>query len=122
MLTKDKIDELVAKDKDDNSIDYYNVIDELETTTSKNPHIIQGYVVYRVDGETGCEGGGEYIYFVLAFEKDGNTQYFRTTGTYSSWDGTEWHKNWEEVYPCQKTITVYEATKPTEEKTDNSWS
>lgn len=34
--------------------------------------------------------------------------YIKETGYYSSYHGTDWNNDFEEVKPVQKTITVYE--------------
>jgi len=52
------------------------------------------------------EGGGSYAEIVFHF-KDHNV-YLRVTGYYSSYHGTDWEEDWTEVFPREKTITVYE--------------
>lgn len=54
----------------------------------------------------GCEGGGDYAERVFLF-KDHNI-YLKVTGFYSSYHGTDWEYDWTEVFPKEKTITVYE--------------
>lgn len=56
-----------------------------------------------VEGETGGEGSGEYCYVILRVGE----QYFRKEGYYSSYNGTDWDGDFDEVEPYQKTITDY---------------
>lgn len=59
-----------------------------------------------VDSEGDREGGGDYAMKVFLF-KDHNV-FIKTTGFYSSYNGTEWDENWSNVSPKEKTITIYE--------------
>ena len=59
-----------------------------------------------VDEEGDCEGGGDYSMVIRYFENFGI--YIKETGYYSSYHGTDWNNDFEEVKPVQKTITVYE--------------
>ena len=56
--------------------------------------------------EGDCEGGGDYSMVVRHFEKF--NIYIKETGYYSSYNGTDWNNDFEEVFPVQKIITVYE--------------
>lgn len=57
----------------------------------------------------GGEGDGEHVEIVFEMmDMDGVTRYFRKTGGYASFAGTYWDGPFEEVFPQQKTITVYE--------------
>ena len=59
-----------------------------------------------IDGETGREGGGENIWVVFQV---GET-FFRKTGYYNSWEGSDWsYGDLEIVVPKEKLITVYES-------------
>jgi hypothetical protein len=59
-----------------------------------------GTAVY-VDGEHGGEGSAEYIWQVWQI----GDQYFRKTGYYVSYDGSNWDGSLEEVVPFEKTVT-----------------
>lgn len=64
------------------------------------------HTVNYVDGETGGEGSGEYIWQVWsATDADGNVQYFRKTGYYMSYEGSTWDGDLIEVVPFEKTVT-----------------
>jgi hypothetical protein len=52
----------------------------------------------------GGEGGGEYVERV--FEHAGI--FVKLTGYYASYSGTDWDEDVVQVFPKQKTITVYE--------------
>lgn len=56
--------------------------------------------------EGGWEGQGEYVERVRHFI-DHNV-YIRLIGFYTSYHGTDYDDDYEEVKPAQKTITVYE--------------
>lgn len=51
------------------------------------------------------EGGGSHSEKVIYFEKF--DCYVSVTGYYTSYDGTDWD-SWKQVFPKEKTITVYE--------------
>ncbi|XVU22559.1 hypothetical protein ACQPZJ_35565 [Actinoplanes sp. CA-054009] len=61
------------------------------------------------DTYTGGEGGGEDIEMIFEISDGLFTRYFRKTGYYYSYDGSNWDGGFSEVKPAQKTITVYEA-------------
>lgn len=60
--------------------------------------------LWEVNHEGG-EGQGEYAEVI--FTVDGR-RFFRKTGSYYSYDGYWWDGPFREVFPKQKTITVYE--------------
>lgn len=53
------------------------------------------------DGYSGEEDGSSHTWVVFT---NGN-QYWRITGSYSSWNGTEWYGGAEEVSPVKKVVT-----------------
>jgi len=61
-------------------------------------------LVHRVGGG---EGQGEYAERVYEHDNDGEMIYFKITGFYSSYDGTDWDSDIQRVTPQEKTITVY---------------
>ena len=56
-----------------------------------------------VEYDGGGEGHGEYIYLVFKI----GDRYFRKTGYYASFDGSNWDGSLEEVEPFEKTVTDY---------------
>jgi hypothetical protein len=66
--------------------------------------IIPAYEI--VDKKGDREGGGEYSMKVFHF-KEANV-FLKVTGFYSSYHGTDWNEEIEEVKPVEKTVTVYE--------------
>jgi hypothetical protein len=62
--------------------------------------------IAEVHSEGNKEGGGEYSEIVYHFVD--YDVYLRITGFYTSYNGTDWNDNWTEVFPQEKTITVYE--------------
>ena len=63
--------------------------------------------------EEGFDGGGDHVEVVLRVEppmtdyNESLVRYFRKTGYYSSYEGTEWDGAFEEVEPRQVTVTQY---------------
>lgn len=49
---------------------------------------------------------GEDIYIVYSITKDNSTEYFELSGTYSSWDTSEYY-NWNKVIPEPYTAYNY---------------
>lgn len=71
-----------------------------------------GVKISLVEEEGGGEGDGEHMHIVLGFTNGDKTKYLQIDGFYSSWDAGEWyHDEVEQVFPIEKTITVYEAKK-----------
>ena len=71
------------------------------------PH---GKVLVEDDDETGGEGSQEDIYVVFSVADPtrlGFKRYFRKTGYYASYDGSNWDGDFTEVFPKQKEITVW---------------
>ena len=76
---------------------------------------VHGVVRVEDDEETGGEGSQEDIYVVFSVTahvvKDGigseRKRYFRKTGYYASYDGSNWDGDFIEVFPKQKEITVW---------------
>jgi len=84
-------------------------VEELTDTWSNPSPTVEleglGIAAY-VDGKLGREGGGEDIWFV--FSLDG--KFYRLTGWYSSYDGSNWEDaRVELVVPEEKIITIYVA-------------
>lgn len=59
-----------------------------------------------VHEEGNTEGGGEYSELVRYFKE--HDVYLKQTGTYYSYNGTDWNDDYHEVKPVEKIITVYE--------------
>jgi hypothetical protein len=45
---------------------------------------------------------------VRVTDMDGTERFFKKIGYYSSYEGTSWDGSFHEVFPQQKTVTVYE--------------
>lgn len=59
--------------------------------------------------EVGGEGAGDYIHLVFRVDRDGSTQWFKKTGYYRSYEGTDWTDgDLIEVTPQERTVIVYE--------------
>lgn len=58
----------------------------------------------------GYEGDGEHLEMVFEVKDiiTGETHFYRKSGGYASFAGTYWDGPFDEVFPQQKTITVYE--------------
>jgi hypothetical protein len=72
---------------------------------------LEGIGHVEVIENVGGEGEGDHRHLVFHLTAaDGDCQYFKLDGYYSSYGGTEWDSSdIYEVRPKQKTITVYEA-------------
>lgn len=67
-----------------------------------NDVTLEGIGTLKVVHEWGGEGEGTSIGYVVQVEN----RYFRISGIYDSWEGTEWSwADFDEVEPYQKTIT-----------------
>ena len=55
----------------------------------------------------GGEGEGEYVERVLGIKVDDKEVFLRTTGFYSSYEGTDWSGEWEHVEPREVTVVRY---------------
>jgi len=72
---------------------------------------INGYVITGVSSEGGYEGDGEHMEIIVQIvDPEGNITFHKLTGYYNSWDASSWDDKFIQVYPKQKTITVYEGT------------
>jgi hypothetical protein len=59
----------------------------------------------------GGEGEGEYVERIFKYvsEEDRSDYFFKFTGYYASYSGTSYDEGFTQVFPKEKTITVYEA-------------
>jgi len=64
--------------------------------------------VTTVQSDGGGHGEGEATSVVIKVEGESVTRYFKKTGYYSSYSGTEWDGEVRSVWPSTKTVTVYE--------------
>lgn len=75
-----------------------------------------GYQTFTVKGatitlieEVGGEGAGDYRHLVFRVDVDDKTQWFKKTGYYRSYEGTDWTDgDLIEVTPQERTVIVYE--------------
>ncbi len=94
-------------------VDPYDFQAEMDYHLSKPTTVqVELVTVEYIDGETGGEdffaGGEGEIYHLIKVTTGDNIQYFKKTGMYYSFAGSEWNDDWVEVFPKKKTITVYE--------------
>lgn len=91
---------------------YIKLLKELEDEDSSFSYLLNcGYKdknlsLTEIDSDN--HGDGNYIHRVIKIESEKETRYFKETGTYSSWDDSSWNRDWREVRPKEKIITVYE--------------
>ena len=73
------------------------------------PEFICGLDCEVVHEEGGGEGGGSHVEVVLKITEGNEARYFRKTGYYASFKGTDWDSDPPtEVFPKQATVTQYE--------------
>lgn len=98
----------IGKLKEDTGHSDSEIADE---TSMRNDEvaIIDGVTVqYKlVHSNGGGEGEGEHVERVLEFKVGKQVTFLRTTGFYSSYNGTDWSEEWSVVYPRQVVITQY---------------
>lgn len=104
-------------DNEDNKYtvdDYYgDIMYELDSVFRTPQQVSANIVTIEwVEGQDGGEdvfpaNGGE-VYDVLKVTTDGHEQFFKRTGWYASFSGTEWEKGWKEVQPVTKSYVAYE--------------
>lgn len=82
--------------------EFYEEIDEEGTfLTQLDAH------AYKVAGEGGYEGDGDYMDVVFRV----SDQLFRKQGFHNSWDSNDWDGNLEEVESYEETVVKYRAKK-----------
>lgn len=66
------------------------------------------WTMVEVYSEGGGEGGGEHVERVFKISNStGESMFFRITGYYASYAGTEWNGDFEEVEPREVLVTQY---------------
>lgn len=74
------------------------------------------FMARTVHTRGGGEGGGENVELVIEVTAHVNgiqkfsmeSRFFRKLGFYGSYYGTDWDGSFDEVFPHEKTVTVYE--------------
>lgn len=87
--------------------DYFNLPYNWGDTKAERKAILAQYDYEWMDGQTGEEGEGEYCYGVIRFQG----KYYKAEWSYYSYNGCEYDyiaDTVKEVFPKEKTITVYE--------------
>lgn len=79
-----------------------------EPATVKAGVVTIQIVDFQGGGEDVFAGGEGAIWAILKVTTDGHEQFFRKDGTYLSFDGHNWDKQWREVRPTEKKVLVYE--------------
>lgn len=102
-MRQEELKKLIRDEENDCILDEYN---EFLDEDVGGYLAISGIEFKMVCAEGGWEGGGENVERVFQI---GDT-FWKVVGGYSSYNGTEWDNNDlpDQVYPKQKTITVYE--------------
>jgi len=91
------------------SLDGYN----MEEYFCEDPEYkeFEGYIIREEESFGGYEGDGDSIWKVFKVTKDDEVQYFRTSGYYDSWNGTEWERSIELVDPHEVTVIKWAGAK-----------
>jgi hypothetical protein len=103
MITKEKIEELIDKS---NHVKYsYHELREGAADFD-----VDGYIFSYVLSKRGYRGHDHSTYtFIFKISKSGEEDTFwRETGYYGSYSGTDWNYDFEQVKKITKTIEVYE--------------
>lgn len=69
---------------------------------------VRGLGKVYLQTQHGGEGQGDEYYIVLRVEDDETTRWFMKPGYYTSYDGSTLDRDLYEVFPQQRTVTVYE--------------
>ena len=90
--------------------DFIGELDDENKAEAKTLSVFRSYDIECVK-QRGGEGGGDMICAVFSVKKDGqDVGMFKASGWYASNYGAEFQKV-AEVFPVQKTITVYQTKK-----------
>jgi hypothetical protein len=75
----------------------------------RGPAPVFPFGTVKVVQNFGGEGQGDRQWIVVKVTSpDGEEQFFRQDGYYSSYDGGEWDGSFDEVKAVQRTVTFYE--------------
>lgn len=86
--------------------EYFNLPYNWGAAKTERLNILDQYDYEWMDGQTGGEGEGEYCYGVIRFQG----KYYKAEWSYYSYNGCDYddiESTVKEVFPKQKTITVY---------------
>lgn len=67
----------------------------------------KGVWIKHEDSYVGEEDGQKETYVILSVVQGGHKRYFRKTGRYDSWDGTEWDGDFTEVVPQEVKVMTW---------------
>lgn len=103
-MNEEELKKLIWDEKNEKTLEKY--IDFIGWGESDHVETISRKEFKIVHSVGNFEGGGEYAEVV--FEVDGT--FWRVTGFYNSYEGCTWENqaNPKQVFPKEKTITVYE--------------
>lgn len=104
MVTVQQVKEAIEQTYEGYENDFY---DEISYSGKKGLSLYSLGIAYHQDSEGGGGGDGEYMHVVFSIGK----QFFRKTGTHSSWDGSDWDGELEEVEPYEVTVVRYREVK-----------
>lgn len=86
------------------------LVEALFWTDSANVELDGIGTITGIEDHGGGEGSGEERWFVFKVtDSAGEERVFRRNGYYASFYGSDFDGPTEEVYPVQKTVTVWEA-------------
>lgn len=72
----------------------------------RTPQTVGNHTV-QTEEQFGGEGQGDKLWAVFSVKTGDETQYFRMSGWYASYDGFNWDGDLEEVKAQEKTIIVW---------------
>lgn len=81
--------------------------DEVEELDGDEQDTLHGYSINCVDAMGGHEGGGAEVVRVVEVSLDKQPFiWFKITGSFSSYVGTEW-EDWKQTYPLEEVVTNF---------------
>ena len=82
-------------------------VEELEELDGDEQDTLHGYSINCVDAMGGHEGGGAEVVRVVEVSLDKQPFiWFKITGSFSSYVGTEW-EDWKQTYPLEEVVTNF---------------
>ena len=107
------VDDFSFDDRDEDDDELPNNIHSLINFWQDGPNepedIFVGLTVRIVDEQGGNEGGGEHVMRIYEVTTNDSAEiyYFKKTGFYESYNGTEWDSDVVEVFPKEIMVVKY---------------